>query len=61
MAARASRRTNSSTTAPGPGGADPAQQGAEPVRQGLGVLGEVGRGLPGDQPDVLPGRCTGWR
>ena len=39
---------------PGPGGADPAQQGAEPVRQVVGVLSEVGRGLPGDQPDVYP-------
>ena len=39
---------------PGPGGADPAQQGAEPVRQVVRVVGEVGRGLPGDQPDVYP-------
>ena len=38
----------------GSGGADPAQQRAEPVRQVVGPLGEVGRGLPGDQPDLHP-------
>ena len=31
--------------------ADPAQPGAERVRQVLGLGGEVGRGLPGDQAD----------
>ena len=38
----------------GPGGADPAQQGAEPVGQVVGPVGEVGRALPGHQPDVHP-------
>ena len=38
----------------GSGGADPAQQGAEPVRQVLRVFGEVGRGLAGDQADRHP-------
>ena len=38
----------------GPAGADPAQQGAEPVRQVLGAAGEVGGGLAGDQPDLHP-------
>ena len=38
----------------GPGGADPAQQRAEPVGQVLGPAGEVGGGLAGDQPDRHP-------
>ena len=38
----------------GPGRADPAQQGAEPVGQVLGPVGEVGGGLAGDQPDGHP-------
>ena len=38
--------------------ADPAQVRPEPVRQALGPVGEVGRGLTGHQPDRSPGRCT---
>ena len=49
-AARASRRTNSSTTLPGPGGTDPAGVRAEPVRQFLGPVGEQLRRLPRHQP-----------
>jgi hypothetical protein len=43
------------------GGADPAQQGAEPVGQVVGPVGEVGRALPGDQPDVDPVDVPGRR
>ena len=38
----------------GPGGADPAQHRAEPVRQVLRPLRDIGRGLPGDEPDLDP-------
>ena len=38
----------------GPGSADPADHRAEPVRQVLGPVGEVGGGLAGDQPDRHP-------
>ena len=46
---------------PGLGGADPAQHRAEPVGQGVGVFGEIGRGLPGDQPDGYPVGVPGGR
>jgi len=40
--------------AAGPGGADPAQQDPEPVRQILGPVREVRRALAGDEPDGHP-------
>ena len=39
---------------PGPGRADPAQHGAEPVRQVLRAPGQISRGLAGHQPDRHP-------
>ena len=39
---------------PGPGRPDPAQHRAEPVRQGLRVLGDISGGLAGHEPDGHP-------
>ena len=39
---------------PAGGGPDSAQVDAEAVRQVVSVFGDIGRGLPGDQPDGYP-------